>query len=76
MFEMFYYVFMFSCLILLILGTDATIAEHIKKVLEREYANKEQGFFLPTTLGMGLVQGYRNMDLQLSLSKPFMRSQV
>jgi DNA topoisomerase-3 len=56
------------------IGTDATIHEHIKKVLEREYATKEGNFFYPTTLGMALVSGYDRMDIDLSLSKPDLRS--
>lgn len=33
------------------IGTDATIAEHIKKVLERAYVEKRQQFFHPTMVG-------------------------
>ncbi|KAJ3193188.1 DNA topoisomerase 3-alpha [Irineochytrium annulatum] len=58
------------------IGTDATIAEHIKKILERQYAEKENGKFSPTTLGMGLIAGYRDMELGLSLAKPYLRSQM
>jgi DNA topoisomerase-3 len=58
------------------IGTDATIHEHIKKILEREYANKEGDYFYPTTLGMALVKGYDEMHMNLSLSKPFLRSQM
>jgi DNA topoisomerase IA len=41
------------------LGTDATMAEHIKNVLEREYVSKPAGGqeLVPTTLGMALVDG-------------------
>ncbi|KAI8926917.1 DNA topoisomerase [Entophlyctis helioformis] len=56
------------------IGTDATIHEHIKKILEREYARKENNYFFPTTLGMALVTAYDEMDIDLSLSKPFLRS--
>jgi DNA topoisomerase-3 len=58
------------------IGTDATIHEHIKKILEREYATKEGEYFYPTTLGMALVTGYDRMDFSLSLSKPDLRAQV
>ena len=58
------------------IGTDATIHEHIKKIQEREYVNKEGIYFFPTTLGMALVKGYDSMDMNLSLSKPFLRSQM
>ncbi|KAI9362498.1 DNA topoisomerase [Zopfochytrium polystomum] len=58
------------------IGTDATIHDHIAKVQEREYANKENEYFFPTTLGMGLVLGYKKMDMVLSLSKPHLRSHM
>jgi DNA topoisomerase-3 len=58
------------------IGTDATIHEHIKKILERDYANKDDGYFYPTTLGMALVSGYDNMDIEIPLSKPELRSFV
>ncbi|EGF76486.1 hypothetical protein BATDEDRAFT_14853, partial [Batrachochytrium dendrobatidis JAM81] len=56
------------------IGTDATIHEHIKKILDREYARKENIYFFPTTLGMALVTAYDEMDIDLSLSRPFLRS--
>jgi DNA topoisomerase-3 len=52
------------------------IIEHIKKILERNYANKENGLFFPTTLGMALVTAYNQMDIEMSLSKPNLRSLV
>ncbi|KAI9205081.1 DNA topoisomerase [Polychytrium aggregatum] len=58
------------------IGTDATIHEHIKKILDREYATKERGYFSPTTLGMGLVQGYDAMSIEIAMSKPYLRSQL
>ena len=60
-----------------VLGTDATIHEHIKKILEREYATKHaDGLIYPTVLGMALIDGYDNMRIDLSLSKPDLRRQV
>ncbi|KAJ1563316.1 DNA topoisomerase, partial [Cladochytrium tenue] len=56
------------------IGTDATIHDHIKKVLDRGYANKDNNRFFPTTLGMGLVVGYKRMQMELSLSQPHLRS--
>ena len=48
------------------IGTDATIAEHIKKVMDRQYVvTQKQGntnYLLPSTLGMGLVEGYEGLD--------------
>lgn len=59
------------------IGTDATIHEHIKKILEREYAEKEDTvYFCPTVLGVALIESYDEMDVTLSLSKPVLRSQV
>ena len=47
------------------IGTDATVAEHIQKQLERGYATKDHNLmFWSTPLGEGLVGGYRSMGLQ------------
>ena len=60
-----------------IIGTDATIAEHIKKVLEREYAFKDNsGNFVPSTLGLALVEGYDRISFEHSLAKPYLRKAV
>jgi DNA topoisomerase-3 len=107
------------------IGTDATMAEHINKIKEREYVsararggrqgptarnqdddaqatrgrgggrgrgrgrgrggggapdsrNSTQGVeeFVPTTLGIALIEGYENLQFETSLSKPFLRKQV
>ena len=58
------------------IGTDATIHEHIKKILERDYANKDGDYFVPTVLGMSLVSGYDKMEIDISLSKPELRALV
>ena len=111
------------------IGTDATMAEHIAKIKEREYvetrprgrqprrddqdqsddddpvepgagrgggrgrgrgrargaradANLRGGGnsgvqeFIPTTLGVALVEGYENMGFEISLTKPFLRKEV
>jgi DNA topoisomerase-3 len=116
------------------IGTDATMAEHIAKIKEREYATTrpkgrqprqddddeasdyegpdeepERGAargrgrggrargrgrgrggaaggargattgvqeFIPTTLGVALVEGYENMGFETSLTKPFLRKEV
>lgn len=56
------------------IGTDATVAEHIQKQLERGYATKDSNLtFWPTPLGEGLVGGYRRMGLQ-NLWLPDLRS--
>lgn len=58
------------------IGTDATIAEHIKTILKREYAVKVNGnmHFKPTQLGLALVQAYEQMGFDLA--KPRLRAAV
>lgn len=104
------------------IGTDATMAEHIAKIQEREYviarpkggvaatagngAGRGRGRgrggggrggrggaatghnggggaatggiqeFIPTTLGVALIEGYDNVGFETSLSKPFLRKEV
>lgn len=102
------------------IGTDATMAEHIAKVKERQYViarakggadgggagrGRGQGRgrggrggrggataaqshtgggaasggiqeFIPTTLGIALIEGYDNVGFETSLSKPFLRKEV
>ncbi|GJP92310.1 hypothetical protein CBS147343_6949 [Aspergillus niger] len=70
------------------IGTDATMAEHIAKIKERQYvavhsrgsgrnAVKE---LIPTRLGIALVEGYDNVFAGIpdspSLSKPFLRKEM
>ncbi|KAJ2253651.1 DNA topoisomerase 3-alpha [Coemansia sp. RSA 455] len=59
------------------IGTDATHADHIKKIIEREYIYRSPDKFLaPSTLGIGLIEGYDAMGLELSLSKPHLRCEM
>ncbi|KAJ5550932.1 DNA topoisomerase type IA domain 2 [Penicillium sp. DV-2018c] len=70
------------------IGTDATMAEHIAKIKEREYvAINQRGTgrtsvqeLIPTRLGIALVEGYDNVVTGLpnsvSLSKPFLRKEM
>lgn len=70
------------------IGTDATMAEHIAKVKEREYVvvNKRGSGrtsveeLIPTRLGVALVEGYDNvvagLPNSISLSKPFLRKEM
>lgn len=112
------------------IGTDATMADHIEKVVDRQYVFKqpsarraagedgEEGEmkvdeipargrgrgrgrgargrggrggrrdggagggrggvmeFIPSTLGIGIVEGYDSMRFDVSLIKPFLRKQV
>lgn len=61
-------------------GTDATIAEHIDTVIRREYVMKQrQGnveYLVPSTLGVGLVEGYNAIGFDKSLTKPHLRRLV
>jgi DNA topoisomerase-3 len=61
-------------------GTDATIAQHIQTVVDREYVMErmEGGmkYLVPSTLGMGLIEGYNEIDFDRSLSKPQLRRMV
>ena len=59
------------------IGTDATIHDHIKKVLDRSYAKQRPDRrFEPTPLGLGLVEGYDSFGLENSLTKPNLRSRT
>jgi DNA topoisomerase-3 len=61
-------------------GTDATIAEHIAKIIEREYVMEKQEqrikYLVPSKLGIGLVEGYNRIGFDRSLSKPHLRREV
>lgn len=98
------------------IGTDATMAEHIAKIKERQYvmtqsraggvptvgasgrggrggragrgggrggSNAGEGSgggsvqqFIPTTLGVALIEGYDGIGLETSLGKPFLRKEM
>jgi len=108
------------------IGTDATMADHIEKIVERQYVFKQPGTrraaaegeedgeadedieevgrgrgrgrggtrdhsrrgrgrgggrggvmeFVPSNLGIGLVEGYDAMRFDISLIKPYLRKQV
>ena len=56
-------------------STDATIAEHIKKVIERSYVEKRNGtHFYPTLVGRTLLKGY--VDVGFDLGKPEQRAEM
>jgi DNA topoisomerase-3 len=65
------------------IGTDATMAEHISKVLQRGYITPRPApgasgvtEFIPSALGVALVKGYDQIGLDTSLSKPFLRKEM
>lgn len=66
------------------IGTDATMADHVAMIKERDYVavrpkaggrNSVQ-VFIPTKLGVALVEGYDNLGLEVSVSKPFLRKEI
>lgn len=61
-------------------GTDATIAQHIQTIVDRGYVlERMEGatkFLVPSTLGIGLVEGYNDIGFDKSLSKPQLRRDV
>ncbi|TFY69145.1 hypothetical protein EVG20_g3279 [Dentipellis fragilis] len=62
------------------IGTDATIAQHIETILERGYviARMEGAtkYLVPSTLGIGLIDGYNEIGFDRSLSKPQLRRET
>uniref|UniRef100_A0A0R0JHI3 DNA topoisomerase n=1 Tax=Glycine max TaxID=3847 RepID=A0A0R0JHI3_SOYBN len=59
------------------IGTDATMQDHIKKMLDRSYATKDSSTrFTPTNLGEALVLGYDDIDMTYKLWKPDLRSEM
>jgi DNA topoisomerase III len=57
------------------IGTDATIAQHITTIQDRDYATKDHSQrFLPTPLGIALIEGYNSMGYQLN--KPDLRRET
>lgn len=62
------------------IGTDATIAEHIEKITKRQYITKvtkrNKKSLVPTILGMSLVDGFEELNLRNSLTKPFLRKNM
>ena len=61
-------------------GTDATIAQHIETIINREYVvERMEGrtkYLVPSSLGMGLIEGYDKIEFEKSLSKPQLRREV
>ena len=67
------------------IGTDATMADHVAMIKERDYvaARPKAGggrssvqVFIPTKLGVALIEGYDNLGLEVSVSKPFLRKEI
>ncbi|KAG9102785.1 DNA topoisomerase [Ceratobasidium sp. 370] len=62
------------------IGTDATIAQHIQTIIDRQYViTRQEGatkYLVPSTLGIGLVEGYNRIGFDKSLSKPLLRRET
>jgi DNA topoisomerase-3 len=62
------------------IGTDATMAEHIQKVQVRNYTYTQMRGsikeFIPSTMGVALIEGYEKLGLTTSLGKPFLRKEM
>ncbi|MCQ2817944.1 MAG: DNA topoisomerase, partial [archaeon] len=56
------------------IGTDATIAEHIKTVQERKYVVQDRNYFKPTLVGCALRDAYKAM--KIDIYKPYLRAQM
>ena len=54
------------------IGTDATIAQHILTIQQRNYTKKQNGCFKPTRLGYALIKAY--LGVGINLVKPEMRA--
>lgn len=64
-----------SIKLIIIIGTDATHAEHIETIKSRLYVGLENNkYFVPGELGIGLVEGYDNMGFEMS--KPYLRAEL
>ncbi|KAF9449670.1 prokaryotic type I DNA topoisomerase [Macrolepiota fuliginosa MF-IS2] len=62
------------------IGTDATIAQHIQTIVDREYVlERMEGsikYLVPSTLGVALVEGYNHIGLEKSVCKPQLRRET
>jgi DNA topoisomerase III len=57
------------------IGTDATIAQHLASIQDREYARKDANTkFHPTKLGIALIEAYNSMGY--TLNKPDLRRET
>ena len=64
----------------LVTGTGAAIAQHIQTIIDRGYVlERMEGqikYLVPSTLGVGLIEGYNDIGFDKSLSKPQLRRDV
>jgi DNA topoisomerase-3 len=57
------------------IGTDATIAQHIKTIQDREYVTVTGGVFYPSQLGIALLAAYERIGMT-QLWQPQLRAQM
>ena len=58
------------------IGTDATIASHIKTIQDRKYVEVDNsGFFIPTPLGLAIATSYHVIGLR-DMCQPLLRAQM
>lgn len=60
------------------IGTDATIADHVEKIAQRNYVTRRKigksEVFIPTSLGISLIDAFDAILIdRISLLKPFLR---
>ena len=56
------------------IGTDATISEHIEKIVKRGYVYRDRGCFKPSLVGYALIHAYKHVGIELY--KPAIRSNM
>lgn len=56
------------------IGTDATMHEHIKSIMERGYAVMQGIYIIPKQLGQSLVESYQRLGIDLY--KPYIRAKI
>ena len=56
------------------IGTDATIHEHIDKIIRRQYVKKIKKLFYPTQIGVALILTLKNLNL--SIDNPLLRAET
>lgn len=65
---------------LFFLGTDATIAQHIQTIIDRDYViERMEGavkYLIPSTLGVGLIEGYNRIGLPKNVGRTRLRREV
>jgi len=56
------------------IGTDATIHEHIKTIIDRNYTIRTGNIFKPTLIGTSLIKAYEKLGIPIYM--PYIRAQM